>query len=87
MTKAVSAADADATMMAHRSVESVLHTRSDDLVVSLESRITPQLSVRAMSRPARGVCTMKCRTCGAHATPYDGPLQLLVRRAYFEFEF
>src|SRR5687768_1414688 len=23
---------------------------------------------------------MKCRTCGAHAPPCDGPLQLLVRR-------
>jgi hypothetical protein len=29
---------------------------------------------------ARRVCIMKWRTRGSHATPYDGPLQLLVRR-------
>src|SRR5262245_35166617 len=43
-------------------------------------RITPQLSGGALRCPARRMCTMKCRTCGAHATTYDRPLQLLVRR-------
>src|SRR6185503_15291179 len=43
-------------------------------------RLTPQFSGRALRGPARRVCTMKWRTCAAPATPYHGPLQLLVRR-------
>ena len=42
--------------------------------------ITPQLSGGVTRRPARRVCIMKWRTCGAHMMPFDGPLQLLVRR-------
>jgi hypothetical protein len=42
-------------------------------------RLTPQLSGRVTTCPARRVCKVKCRTCGAHVTPHHGPLQLLVR--------
>src|SRR5262245_14906450 len=40
----------------------------------------PQFSGRVTTCPARRVCIMKWRTCGAPAPPYDRPLQLLVRR-------
>ena len=43
-------------------------------------RLTPQLSGGALRCPARRMCIMKWRTCGAHATTYHRPLQLLVRR-------
>jgi hypothetical protein len=41
---------------------------------------TPQFSGHVATRPARRTCTMKWRTCAALATPFQGPLQLLVLR-------
>ena len=43
-------------------------------------RLTPQFSGGALNYAARRMCTMKCRTCGAHVMPFDRPLQLLVMR-------
>jgi hypothetical protein len=50
------------------------------LLSSGSGHITPQLSGGALRCPARRMCIMKWSTCGAHALPYDRPLQLLVRR-------
>jgi hypothetical protein len=45
-------------------------------------RLTPQFSGRALPCDARCERIMKWRARGVAAIPYDGPLQLLVRRKH-----